>query len=216
MSAPRLLFLIRHGRSDLESSDLRSTPRGRQWDPPLDKAGREQAELLCARLLLMERPTAVYSSPFHRAMDTVKPFASRIGVDVLVDEDLGEAYIGEWENKSFEEILATDEELVHRFRNQDAMWSLAPGAEAGEQLRRRVGGAIEAILRRHPSGNVMVVAHGGVINAYVGTVLGLEQEMFFLPDNTSLNTIVVDGSARRLRFLNDVRHLTEPHLFRVD
>ena len=52
-----------------------------------------------------------------------------------------------------------------------------------------------------------------MINAYVGEVLGLEQEMFFLPENTSLNSIVVDGDRRGVRFLNDDRHLAQPHLF---
>ena len=56
-------------------------------------------------------------------------------------------------------------------------------------------------------------AHGGVINAYVGEVLGLGQEMFFLPENTSLNSVDVDGGTRSVRFLNDVLHLTDPHFF---
>ncbi len=214
MTEPRLLFLIRHGRSDFDSSELRATPRGEQWDPPLGEQGREQANLLTRRLLLMERPSAVHCSPFRRARETIAPFAERAGIEVTYDEDLGEAYVGEWENKSFEEILATDAELLHRFRNQEAMWSLAPGAETGDRLRERVWNTVEGILEKHLEGNVVVVAHGGVINAYVGKLLGLvEQDMFFLPDNTSLNTIIVEGARRLVRFLNDVRHLEEPDLF---
>jgi hypothetical protein len=52
-----------------------------------------------------------------------------------------------------------------------------------------------------------------VINAFVGDVLGLGQEMFFLPENTSLNTIDVEADTRSVRFLNDVLHLTDPHFF---
>jgi hypothetical protein len=37
--------------------------------------------------------------------------------------------------------------------------------------------------------------------------------MFFLPENTSLNTLDVDGDVRSVRFLNDVLHLTDPHFF---
>jgi broad specificity phosphatase PhoE len=58
-----------------------------------------------------------------------------------------------------------------------------------------------------------VFAHGGVINAYVGELLGLGQEMFFLPENTSLNSVDVDGETRTVRFLNDVLHLTDPLFF---
>lgn len=211
---PRILFLVRHGRSDFASNDLRLTPRGDQWDPPLSAEGREQARLLGRRLFLMHpRPAAVYSSPFRRALETVAPYVERSGAEVHLEEDLGEAYIGEWENTSFEEIIASDEQMLHRFRDQDAIWRHAPGAEAVDDLRKRVRGAIETILQRHPDGNVLVVAHGGVINAYLGPLIGFRQEMFFLPENTSLNSVVVDGLERRVRFLNDVRHLTDPELF---
>ena len=69
------------------------------------------------------------------------------------------------------------------------------------------------ICRGIPSENLLLFAHGGVINAFVGDVLGLGQEMFFLPENTSLNTIDVEADTRSVRFLNDVLHLTDPHFF---
>ena len=64
-----------------------------------------------------------------------------------------------------------------------------------------------------PDGNVLVFCHGGVINAYIAPLLGVEHEMFFVPENTSLNSIVVLGDRRRVRFLNDALHLTDPNLF---
>jgi broad specificity phosphatase PhoE len=217
LSEPRLLFLVRHARSNQTSRAVTETPRGPQWDPPLDDVGRRQAELLARRLLLMDpQPAVVYCSTMRRARQTVAPYASRCAAGVRFDDDLIEANVGAWEAMSFEEIVASDEEILHRFRDQDAVWQYAPGAEGIEALRMRVRGAIEGILARHRDGNIVVVAHGGVINAYVGEVLGLDQEMFFLPENTSLNTLIVDGSRRRVRFLNDDRHLVQPELFAPD
>lgn len=213
MSASRILFLIRHGRSDESSNDLVETPRGLQWNPPLDERGREQAELLAKRLVLMERPAAVYCSPLRRARETVAPFAARTGVEVRYEDDLMEAHVGEWENKSFEEILGSDPELLHLLRHGRSIWAWAPGAEAIDALRARVQRAIDDILERHPAGDVFIVAHGGVINAYIGPLLGAPHEMFFLPDNTSLNSLEIEGAGRRVRFLNDALHLTDPHLF---
>ena len=213
MSGSRILFLIRHGRSDERSDDLLQTPRGLQWNPPLDERGREQARLLARRLVLMERPAAVYCSSLRRARETVAPFAEQAGIEVRYEDDLMEANVGEWENKSFEEILGTDPELLHMFRNQRAIWHRAPGAEDIDAFRGRVHRAIEAILERHAEGDVFVVAHGGVINAYVGPLLGARNEMFFLPDNTSLNSLEVEGPSRRIRFLNDVLHVSDPHFF---
>jgi broad specificity phosphatase PhoE len=73
--------------------------------------------------------------------------------------------------------------------------------------------AVERILADHPEGDVLVFCHGGVINAYVGHVLGIPKEMFFLPENTAVNSIEVDGVRRSVRFLNDVVHVSEPRWF---
>lgn len=213
MTGSRRLLFVRHGRVDFSSRDFRNSARGRQWDPPLGDAGREQAEVLAARLMLMERPVGVYCSPFRRCRETVAPFAVRAGLPVELIEEIGEVFIGEWEGKSFEEIISTDEELARRFRDQEAMFSMSPGGETGRQLRRRVWASVEGLLGRHEDGNILLVTHGGVINAYLGAVLGVDHDMFFLPDNASINTVIVDGDVRRLWFLNDVRHLTDPAVF---
>jgi broad specificity phosphatase PhoE len=209
----RVLYLVRHGESDFAASEFSTTPRGRQWDPPLGDRGREQARLLSKRLASMVPPSAVYASTMRRARETVAPYAESTGTEVAFLEDLAEAFVGEWEGKPFEEILATDEHILHRVRNQEPIWQHAPGAERLEPFRRRVRGAVEGILARHPEGNVVVVCHGAVINAYVAPLLGVDHEMFFIPENTSLNSVAVDGAGRRVRFLNDHLHLTDPHLF---
>jgi broad specificity phosphatase PhoE len=192
------------------------TPRGYQFDPPLSETGRAQAEQLAKRLLLLvPQPTAVYCSPLRRCRETVAPYAAASRAEVRYDEELVEAHIGEWENKPFEEILE-DERMLVRLRNQEPIWSHAPGAEDPAAFRERVHGAVERILARHPDGNVLVICHGGVINAYLGPILGIESDMFFLPENTSVNSVVVEGEDRSVRFLNDVVHLTDPHLLGLD
>ena len=211
----RVLYLIRHGQSDFGWSGERWTSvRGDQWDPPLSEEGARQARLLADRLLVMDLdPFAVYSSPLRRARETAEAFAGRVDADVTIDDELVEAHIGGWEGMRFEEIIGSDPDVVHHVRNQRAIWHRAPGAEAGDGFRARVRSAVDAILDRHPAENVVVFAHGGVINAYIGGLLGLGQEMFFLPENTSLNSVDVDGGTRTVRFLNDVLHLTDPFFF---
>ena len=211
----RILYLIRHGQSDFGWQGERwASARGDQWDPPLSEEGARQADLLAERLLVMDlEPLAVYSSPLRRARETAEAFARRAGTDVTLDDELVEAHIGGWEGMRFEEIIGSDPEVVQHVRNQRAIWHRAPGAEGGDGFRTRVRTAVDAIVDHHPGENVLVFAHGGVINAYVGDLLGLRQEMFFLPENTSLNSVEVDGETRTVRFLNDVLHLTDPLFF---
>jgi probable phosphoglycerate mutase len=90
---------------------------------------------------------------------------------------------------------------------------MAPGGESGRQLRTRVLRSLEGLLAPIEDGVVLVVTHGGVINAYLGHVLGLAQDMFFLPDHASINTVRLEDGRPEIRFINDVRHLTEPALF---
>lgn len=211
----RVLYLIRHGQSDFGwQGEPWASARGEQWDPPLSERGAEQAALLAGRLLVMDlEPFVVYSSPLRRANETADAFARLAGTDVTVDDELVEAHIGGWEGKPFEEIIGSDPDVVQHIRNQRAIWHRAPGAEGGDGFRARVRTAVDAIVDGHPGENVLVFAHGGVINAYVGDLLGLRQEMFFLPENASLNSVDVDGETRTVRFLNDVLHLTDPLFF---
>ncbi len=210
----RRLYLIRHGSADGRRDQVLQTRLGPQADPPLDEMGREQVRLLTRRLLMMPPPAAVYCSPLRRARETIAPFAEATGTQVTIVDDLAEWYGGAWEMKAFEEIFVDHPEVVGLVRSQDPIWHLAPGGEEQVSFQRRVVGAVEAALDAHRAGDVWVVCHGGVINGYVGNVLAIQdQEMFLLPDNTSLNTIVVDGQERHLWFLNDTAHLAEPQLF---
>jgi broad specificity phosphatase PhoE len=210
----RVLHLIRHGRSDPSSRRVIDTPRGRQWDPSLDETGREQARLLARRLALLDPPpAAVYCSPMSRTRETAEPYADATGIDVRYDDDLIEANIGSWEGLPFEEIIASDEDILPLVRASRPIWSRAPGGESFEAFRDRVRPAIDRIVEHHPDGDLVVICHGGVINAYLGPLLGIDHAMFFIPDNTSVNSVEVDGGRARLRFLNDTLHLAEPSLF---
>jgi broad specificity phosphatase PhoE len=213
---PGRLLLVRHGVVDFDSKDFWDSPRGRQWDPPLAEAGHEQARRLAARLLLMEAPVAILVSPFRRCRQTLQPYLETAPDGTprpVVDDDVGEVFIGSWEGMRFEDIVSEDEELARRFREQEAMFSMAPGGESGRALRARVVPVVERAVDGMRSGTVLIVTHGGVINAYLGHILGIRHDMFFLPDNASINTVEVEGGTRSVRFLNDSRHLTDPGVF---
>ena len=70
------IFIIRHGDPDYEHDSL--TERGRQ-----------EAELLCQRLL-KENITKIYCSPLGRAQETAKPFADASGLEINTCEFLQE------------------------------------------------------------------------------------------------------------------------------
>ena len=212
--AERRLYLIRHAKADHRSRGETTTLRGRVADPPLDETGREQSQILARRLRKMPEPSAIYCSTLLRARETIAPYVEATGASVTYVDDLVEWYGGDWEFKEFEELLVEHPEIPQRILLQDPLFFLAPGGEAFAAFHRRVVGAIEEALTRHPAGDVWVVCHGGVINADLQRILHVEdQEMFFLPPNTSMNTVKVLGDRRDLWFLADDTHVTAPELF---
>lgn len=210
----RRAYLIRHGKADHRSSAHRPTPRGDAADPPLDATGREQAIALTRRLRMMPAPAAIYCSTLTRARETIAPYLEATGTSATYLDDLAEWHLGDWELKEFEELLTEHLEMPERVLFQNPVFVLAPNSEPVGAFRTRVVDAVEGAIAAHPDGDVWIVCHGGVINAYLGLVLGVEeQEMFFLPPNTSINTVKVDGDRRTMWFLGDDTHYTSPELF---
>ncbi len=87
-------------------------------------------------------------------------------------------------------------------------WDTIKNSEPSNAFRKRVVAAIDEIARQHVNERVLVFAHGGVINAYVAEVLGLEREFFFPCANTSITVVRSSVDTRVLFILNDIAHLS--------
>ena len=145
------LLLCRHGETDWN----RDRRLQGQTDVPLNDAGRAQAAAL-ARELAAEPIDAVYSSDLARAYETARAVAEPHGLAVTPLPALRERSFGTWEG-------LTDAEILERFPEaRGRPWG---DAETREQLTERVLAAVRGLAERHPGGRVVVVAHGGPINA---------------------------------------------------
>lgn len=59
-------------------------------DPPLASYGVEQAKQLAEKVVTLDPPVAaVYSSPFYRCLETLKPTLAKLGEDVPLRGDNG-------------------------------------------------------------------------------------------------------------------------------
>jgi len=172
-------------------------------DPELAADGVAQAEAL-AGWLAAEPLDAVWTSPLRRARETAAPLTERTGLPATVGDDLAEwdrdagAYI------TMEELKATGHDVWHAMRD-GRFDDLGIDVEA---FRTRVVTAIDAIAAAHPGQRVVVVCHGGVINTYLASVLGLDTMLFFEPAYTSISRVLVarDGT-RSVRSMNEIGHL---------
>ena len=197
------VLLIRHGRS---ADVVPGSPESA--DPPLHDAGTEQAQRLADRLA-DKTIDAVYASDLRRAVDTAAPLAEPRGLEVVQRRDLREIHLGEWEHGEFRRRAAARDPEWLRFA-ESGRWDLVPGSEGDEGFRRRVRGAVADAVSGHEGGIVAIVCHGGVINAFLCDVFGLEGSFFCAIENTSVTVVRVGPRGRVLTAVNDCHHLYDP------
>ena len=109
----------------------------------------------------------ILSSDLSRAHETARILAQGLGVSVLTDPGLREAYLGHAQGMTYEEILEQfGEDVTGQWRSDhptDADVSY-PGGETGNQVMERVFSTLEDFMMREPVYNhVGISCHGGVI-----------------------------------------------------
>lgn len=180
------------------------------WDDPhLSPLGRVQAHAVAA-LLGEETVDAVYCSTMARARQTADMIASTHGLEPVLVEDLREidSYRDLPDSVSPVDVVDPVEwqERQDRYR-RERRWDCIPFSESSAEFRARVLPAFASIVERHAGQRLVVIAHGGVINAVVADALGLDEDLFFLPYHASLTTLVDKDGVRRLFSINEHRHL---------
>ncbi|MFZ6002507.1 MAG: histidine phosphatase family protein [Actinomycetota bacterium] len=164
-------------------------------DPALAELGHLQATAL-ADWLASEQIDAIWSSPMRRALETAAPLAARLALEVTVDEGLAEYDKHSLSYIPIEELKAAN----------DPRWNQLP--ERPEEFAAEVVEAVERVIAAHPRQRVAVVCHGGVVNAYTGHVLRIEDPLFFLPAYTSISRVLASSSGvRSIGSLNEAAHI---------
>ena len=90
---------------------------------------------------------------------------------------------------------------------RELRWDVSPFSESSAEFRARVVTVIEGILALHKGSHLAIVCHGGVINAYLGHILGLDVDMFFRPAHASVSRVLAGDGRRVIHTLNEVHHL---------
>ena len=185
------LVLIRHGLPERSAESS---------DPPLSAEGWDQARRVAA-WLEGERFDAIYASTMRRAIQTAEPMAQARGSElgthpgiVEFDRDAG-TYI------PMEEL---------KRENYEAWKALATGEHGADIVgfQATVVAALEELIERHPSQNIAVFCHGGVINVWTAHILGMSPRLFFEPVYTSIHRYRCARTGQRnLVSLNEVAHL---------
>jgi probable phosphoglycerate mutase len=201
------LLLVRHGESEPLIDDRPFPLFEGQGDPALAPEGRQQAQQVCERLA-RAGVDAVYVTTLRRTLQTAQPLLARLGVEPIVEPDLREVFLGEWDGGLLRKKMAELGPLARRVLDEQR-WEIIPGAEPAASFSGRVDNAIRRIAAAHPDQRVVVFAHGGVIGEVLAHATGSEPFTFAGADNGSVSQIVVTGQRWIVRRFNDTAHLED-------
>lgn len=192
------LLLVRHA---LPMTVLRAEGPA---DPGLTPEGHRQAADLAAHLAV-RRVDAVVTSPLRRAVETVRPVADALGLTPEVWDDLAES-------DRYSHTYVPMEDLR---RDPHLAAAVAAGVadqshETREQFNERTCRAMESVIAAYPGRRVLVMCHGGVINAYLASILGLGRDVFFEPRYASISRVLASRRGHRnIDTLNETHYLRE-------
>lgn len=203
------VLLIRHGQSQAFDPSAPFPLVDGHGDPPLSSLGQHQAELV-GRRLAAEPISAIYVSTLTRTHQTAAPLAKALDISPIVEPDLREVYLGEWEGGRFREMAAKGHPAVQAMRD-NAEWGEVPGAETNQQLTERTVAAVRRIAEANQGRLAAAFCHGGVIAAVLGYAMEVGAMSFGGARHTSVSHLVVehpgsDPAQWTLRLFNDGAH----------
>lgn len=199
------LVLVRHGQSEAYQDGQSFALVGGQGDPPLSAQGLEQAGRVGARLA-DAGIAAIYVSTLRRTTQTALPLAQHLSLDLRVDGDLREVFLGDWEGGLFRKMVASGDPVSQRMLAEER-WDVIPGAESGGEFSSRVRTVIERLAAAHAGQRVAAFTHGGFIGEALAQAAGSRPFAFVGADNGSISRLVITGDRWIVRGYNDTAHL---------
>jgi probable phosphoglycerate mutase len=192
------LILIRHALPE-----RRETDDGTPADPPLSQLGRRQAEAM-ARWVAAEKIDALYTSPMRRARETAAPLEQLLGLEAVLEPGIVEMDHQSDTYIPIDQLKRDDYPRWQALVQGGELW----GGIDMPAFRATVVEALERAVAAHRGGRVAVVCHGGVVNAWAGHLLGVEDPFFLDVAYTSVSRfLAASGGERSVVSLNEAGHL---------
>ncbi len=204
MQATRILA-IRHGET---AWNVDTRIQG-HLDIPLNDTGLQQARWLAQALAERDELHAVYASDLSRAHVTAQTIAGAVGLAVNTHLGLRERAFGDFQGRTFAEIEAELPDHAHHWRKRTPEWAPPGSGESLITLRERVLATVDELASRHLGEQIVLVAHGGVMDVLyrAATRLDLQAPRTWLLPNTAVNRLLWTPQGLSLVGWADTSHL---------
>ena len=201
------ILLIRHGES---SHNLGKIYTG-QTDAPLSELGERQAEAVSRYVLEHYDVDVVCSSDLQRAVNTVRPLADALGLEVETYRGLRELDVGLWAGRSHKELMILFPENYQSFQ-ADMAHGRCDGGESYAELYARAVRSIREIAAKYEGKTVAVASHGGAIRCILAEWDGdgLEDvNKYSLMPNTGISELICENGRFYYEKIGISEHLNE-------
>ena len=206
--AKTILYLVRHG----ESIGNKIGKILGHTDLDLTELGYTQAQMTADALRNVEF-SAAYSSDLMRAKNTAKYSAQMHNLEVILDENLRELYIGDWEGIDKNVLINEYAELFYDGWQRCFGTFTFPNGESVKGGTQRVYDELEVIAKRHEGETVLVTFHAAVIRGFWSKINGVPEEewagAYKYPSNASYTIVEYEsGKFTPISYSND-EHMGE-------
>ena len=199
------LYLVRHGETQ---ANLEQRWYG-ALDAPLTPRGEQQVAATAAYFARTARTmpvSAFYVSPLPRAQSTAAAIARAIGMTPVVEDGLREFSIGDWEGRTYRDLIDNDDLWGHWDRDPHFA---PPNGESPVAFGGRIVQTLRTLVARHPGQTILTVAHGAVIASLLDLWLGdaTGNWMRWDPHNCAVTLLAQNGDGWTGIHINDISHL---------
>ena len=204
MQATRIIA-VRHGET---AWNVDTRIQG-HLDIARNDTGHWQARQV-ARALADEPLAAVYTSDLQRAHATAQAIAQASGAPLVAEPGLRERSFGSFQGRTFQQIETESPEQALRWRKRDPHFVPDGGGESLDMLRERIAVTVDGIAARHAGEQIVLVAHGGVMDVLyrLATRLDLQAPRTWQLTNAAINRLLwTEGNGLTLVGWADTQHL---------
>ncbi|MFJ7732958.1 histidine phosphatase family protein [Lysinibacillus sp. NPDC097231] len=197
-------YLVRHGKTMWNKEH-----RMQGWlDSPLSEEGILQAEKLREHLKDFSFAAAFCSSS-GRAKETMHILVGDRQLPIHYEDDLREIFLGEWQGKTVEDIMATNRFDYEIYKNYPAQY-VATHTESFGAVTERAMFTLKKIAQQYHDDNVLIVSHSVTIKCILNAILGQSIAQIWAPpfiDGTSVTIIERVEQQWHVKEIGNIHHL---------
>ena len=200
-------IIVRHGYS-VANKEKRFSG---QMDIPLDEIGLSQAESVADYIVENFKVDSIYTSDLIRTVQTVKPTAERLGLEINKCKELREVDVGLWQGMLIEDVKKEYPENFEVYRNTPGLCRFDGGENYSDCLYRAKA-LLDELAKENDGKTIVIGTHGGVIRTLRANLKNIPMDKIQeLPQVPNASITIVEYNSGEIKLIEEgyTEHLSD-------